>query len=389
MHGDLETLYDAHAHRLYAHCWSLLGDQGAADALRVTLAEAVRYPARGETVLWLHHLTRTVCSERGAFSRHGRPVFAQADADPLLKAVGELSAGHREALLLSAGKWLEFRDIASVLRVSLGTVRELVHEARTALERLVLDALIRGVADPAKHMDVIAAFEKGRLPHLLARRAPTWAPAPLRDQVLTTADPERDEFGRAPAAPAGQLVVIGSEAGTTERRRGGAHRRKAALKAVGGATGVAATVAAGLLMTWPSGGGGAANALGPHDNTRPGPVPAGGVTDEPSKSPGAGKQDPAPTATPTTAKRSPVTEEPTGPDGGSNRPAKPSEPERDTPSAPPATPPTSRQQTPPPPPQKSPEQPPDDDSGSDNPLKPITDIVGGVTSPIVGGLTGR
>ncbi|TDD73281.1 RNA polymerase sigma factor, partial [Actinomadura darangshiensis] len=207
MRGDLETLYDAHAHRLYAHGWSLLGDHGAAGALNDTLTEAVRNPPSGETVLWLHRLTRNVCSRRGAFK--GRPAFAEAATDPLLDAAGALPPEHREALLLSAGEWLGIRDISRVLGVSPGAVRELLHDARTALERLVLDALMRGAADPAKHMDVIAAFEKGRLPHLLARRAPAGAPAPLRDQVLAAADEERDEIGRAPAATSGVLVVIG------------------------------------------------------------------------------------------------------------------------------------------------------------------------------------
>ncbi|TMR06633.1 hypothetical protein ETD83_04045, partial [Actinomadura soli] len=200
MRGDLENLYDAHAHRLYAHCWSLLGDQGAPEALKDTLNEAVRHPPPGDTVLWLHHLARTVCAERGAFSGHSRPVFAGADADPLLTAARNLPADHREALLLSAGEWLAIRDIAGVLRVSADAVRERLHEARTALERVVLDALMRRTTDPTEHMDVIEAFEKGRLPNLLARRAPGFAPAPLRGHVLGE-DDERDEIGHTPSVP--------------------------------------------------------------------------------------------------------------------------------------------------------------------------------------------
>ncbi|MGP4023199.1 RNA polymerase sigma factor [Actinomadura sp. 3N407] len=393
MHGDLETLYDAHAHRLYAHCWSLLGDHGAADALRDTLTRAVRHPPRGETVLWLHQVARAVCAERGAFGGHGRPVFVQAAIDPLLDGIGNMSARHREVLLLSAGKWLEVRDIAGVLRISPDSVRELLYEARGALERFVLDVLIRGTADPGKHMDVIAAFEKGRLPHLLARRASTWAPAPLRDQVLAAADRDSDEFGRAPAehaAPAGPLVVIGSGPDTAapERKRA---RRRAALKGVGGVTGLAATVAAGLMMTWPSADSGTMSALGPHEsNTRPGPVPAGGITDEPgaSESPDAGRNDatPTPAPTPTTEERVPAPEEPARSGGGAIAPATP--PEHDTPSTSSPTPPASRQETPPPE-QESPEPRPDGRSRPDGPLDPITDIVGHLTSPILGGLAGR
>ncbi|TDC14891.1 RNA polymerase sigma factor, partial [Actinomadura bangladeshensis] len=333
MHGDLETLYDAHAHRLYAHCWSLLGDQGAADALRETLTRAMRNPPRGETVLWLHHLARTVCAERGAFGGRGRPVFAQAATDPLLDGIGNLSAGHREALLLSAGQWLEVRDIAAALDISPGSVRELLHEARTALESFVLDVLIRGHADPGEHMDVIAAFEKGRLPHLLARRASIWAPAPLRDQVLAAA--ERDEAGGVqaePVAPADHLVVIDSATEAAAAKRERSRRRRAALKGVGGVTGVAATVAAGLVMTWPSSGGGTLSAIGPHEgSTRPAPVPAGGVTDGTPETPDTGANSAAPTRTPTptTEERAPVTEKPAPSDGGAADPT--TTPEHDAP----------------------------------------------------------
>ncbi|TDB86927.1 hypothetical protein E1264_16380, partial [Actinomadura sp. KC216] len=194
MRGDLENLYDAHAHRLYAHCWSLTGDQGASEALKDTLNEAVAQPPPpGETVLWLHHLARRVCADRGAFSSHSRPVFTGADTDPLLSAARNLPADNREALLLSAGEWLAIRDIAGVLRISADAVRERLHEARTALERVVLDALMRRTADPADHMDVIEAFEKGRLPNLLARRAPAFAPAHLRAELLGE-DEDHGEF---------------------------------------------------------------------------------------------------------------------------------------------------------------------------------------------------
>lgn len=383
MHGDLEALYDAHAHRLYAHCWSLLGDNGAADALRDTFTESVRHTPRGELVLWLHHMARTVCSERGAFGRHGHAVFAGAAADPLLNAAGGLPAHHREALLLAAGEWLDVRDIARVLGVSPGTVRERLHEARTGLERLVLDALMRGAADPAEHMDVIAAFEQGRLPHLLARRAPGLAPAPLRDHVLSADDEPaaHDVIGNEPATPGRPLVVIGSDADDPGRDR----NRHRTLKAVGGVAGVAATIAVGLLMTWPSADEGTVGALGaPNGNTRPAP-PAG--TQAPGATP---PKTAAPDPKPTTEKQAPAREEPPS-TGGGNATGLQKPPERETPPAPPSAtpPPDSRRNTPPPssaPPQQ--EQPPNDGGGHDGPLKPVTDIVDHLTSPILSGLAG-
>lgn len=402
MHGDLGTLYDAHAHRLYAHCWSLLGDRGAADALRDTLTRAMRSEPRGETVLWLHHLARTVCAERGAFNDRGRPYFAQAAADPLLNAVVHLSPGHREVLLLAAGQWLEVRDIAKVLGTSQASVRQLLHNARTALENFVLDVLIRGNADPGDNMEVIEAFEKGRLPNLLARRAGTWAPAPLREQVLAAADHEDEEAGARDEN--GQLVVIDTAPEIISSKRARSRRRKAALKGVGGVAGVAATVAAGLVMTWPSGGEGTLSALGPHEGTtRPGPVPSEGATDEPggTQSPENGRNKTAakpPAPTPTTKERAPVTDDPTlsgngspsgGSGGGSGGGAAPSiTPEQESPSTAPAPPPTSRQKPSSPPPEQSPEPSPSE-RPSQNPVKPITDLVGHLTSPILGGLAPR
>ncbi|TYB46274.1 RNA polymerase sigma factor [Actinomadura chibensis] len=383
MHGDLEALYDAHAHRLYAHCWSLVGDRGAADALRDTLTEAVRQTPQGELVLFLHHLARTVCSERGAFSRHGHALFAPADTDPLLNAAGRMPAQQREALLLAAGEWLDVRDIARVVGIAPGAVRERLHEARTGLERLVLDALMRGAADPAEHMDVIAAFEQGRLPHLLARRAPGLAPAPLRDHVLG-ADDEYDVIGDEPVTPGRPLVVIGADGAD----RGRSRRRKA-LKGVGGVAGVAATVAVGLLMTWPSADEGTVNALGPPDGgTRPGTT--GGV-DGGTERPGAAPTTAAPDPRPTTEKQKLAAAEPPRTDGG-NATGLQKSPERETPSAPSTPPPDSRQQPPPPasaPPKQQQPPPPDDGAHRDNPLKPVTDIVDHLATPILSGLAGQ
>ncbi|NVI86416.1 sigma-70 family RNA polymerase sigma factor, partial [Actinomadura sp. BRA 177] len=184
MRGDLGSLYDAHADRLYAYCWSLVGDQLAAAALGDTFSAAVHQPPRGDRVLWLYSLSRTACAERGAFtgelSAGGRTLFA--DADPLLRVAAGLRSDHREVLLLWAGEWLEPHDIARVLGIAPDTVAQLLGAARTRLERAVLDILMRGTVQP--QLDMIAAFEKGRLPQLLARRAPAHAPGWLRDRVL-------------------------------------------------------------------------------------------------------------------------------------------------------------------------------------------------------------
>ncbi|MFD0541245.1 RNA polymerase sigma factor [Actinomadura luteofluorescens] len=85
MGGDLGSLYDAHADRLYAYCWSLVGDQLAAAAVGDTFSAAVHQPPRGDSVLWLYSLSRTACAERGAFT--GEPgLGAAAGRGPLFAA---------------------------------------------------------------------------------------------------------------------------------------------------------------------------------------------------------------------------------------------------------------------------------------------------------------
>ncbi|MEV4255006.1 sigma factor-like helix-turn-helix DNA-binding protein, partial [Spirillospora sp. NPDC049652] len=138
MRGDAGSLYDAHAVRLYAHGWSLLGDDAAA-AVQDAFVAAVRHPPRGDTVLWMYGLSRTAATSRGAFDRPWH--VASGEADPLLRAAAALRAEQREALLLEAGEWLETPDIAHVLGLAPDTVRQLLHAARTRLERGVLDAL--------------------------------------------------------------------------------------------------------------------------------------------------------------------------------------------------------------------------------------------------------
>jgi DNA-directed RNA polymerase specialized sigma24 family protein len=276
MRGDLGSLYDAHAARLYAYCWSLVGDQLAAAAVGDTFAAAVHQPPRGDSVLWLYSLSRTACAERGAFGAMpgGLPF---ADPDPLVRAAGSLRADHREVLLLWAGEWLEIPDIARVLGLAPDTVGQLLNAARSRLERAVLDTLMRGTAGP--QLELIAAFEKGRLPRLLAKRAPAQAPGWLREQVLAACEAEADRPLPSVAAPS-PLVVIG-DAGRKPRERRGVWS-----KGLGAAAGVAASAAAviGLLVSWPTAKGGGAASLVPtagSGRTDPASAKTTKVTDTP------------------------------------------------------------------------------------------------------------
>ncbi|QKW34593.1 hypothetical protein HUT06_11595 [Actinomadura sp. NAK00032] len=394
MRGDLGSLYDAHADRLYAYCWSLVGDQRAAAALGDTFSAAVHQPPRGDRVLWLYSLSRTACADRGAFTgelaTQGGMLFA--DPDPLLRAAAGLRADHREVLLLWAGEWLEPHDIARVLGIAPDTVVQLLGASRARLERAVLDLLMRGTTEP--RLDLISAFEKGRLPQLLARRAPARAPAWLRDRVLAACEEEATRPLPSVAAPS-PLVVIGSE------RKDRGERPKRGIsggvsKGFGAAAGVAASAAAviGLLVSWPAAkGGSGATSLVPtasNGQTNPASATTSGVPRHPL--PGLTGSERAKGGSPT-ASENPVTSAYDGPPrqaGGTTgtpggpapaptspagRPAPEKKPATDTPSRPeqPSTPPeepTTPPSTPPTTP-SDPTTPPDD--GSTPPATPPTD----------------
>ncbi|MFG1999121.1 hypothetical protein ACGFNU_08235 [Spirillospora sp. NPDC048911] len=285
MRGDPGTLYDAHAARLYAYCWSLVGDDAAA-AVTDTFAATVQHPPRGDGVLWMYALARSTCVERGALDRGFALASAASAADPVLRAAGSLRADHREMLLLHDGEWLEIDDIARVLGIAPDTARQLLNVARQRFERAVLDVLMRETGPQS--LEIIAAFEKGTLPRLLARRAPDQPPAWLREHVLTAFEGELT--GPLPGiATSNPVVVIGSEAASKGRTR----RRAKSITAI---TGVAASAAAaaGLLVSWPAAGDGASSLV---------PTEGSGNTDSTSSLPAThpnqtGTSSPSSTGTP-------------------------------------------------------------------------------------------
>ncbi|MBO2450458.1 hypothetical protein J4573_25370 [Actinomadura barringtoniae] len=393
MRGEPDALYDAHAARLYAYCWSLVGDQAAA-AVADTFASTVQHPPRGDTVLWMYALARHACVDRGALDR----AFGMSgDADPLLRAASTLRADHREVLFLLAGEWLEINDIARVLGIAPDTVRQLMGVARTRLERAVLDTLMRRPGETSPHhMDVIAAFEKGTLPRLLARRAPIRPPEWLRDQVLTAVEGEQAQPMTALVAP-NPVVVIGSEVARTSTGR-----RK--LKGFGAVSAMAASVAAaiGLIVSWqPIKGGNAASLVptsgkGTPETTSSQPAPRpnqndehgtgnGRVTTSPSDRPetpdesasappsqgdgGSGGGAPTQPAPSHRAPSTPGTPTPDPTDPGPSDPGTP--PPSETPTDPPSQTPTDPPSTTPPP-SEDPTTPPTEDPPSSTPADPPT-----------------
>jgi DNA-directed RNA polymerase specialized sigma24 family protein len=264
-HGDAtETLYDAHAPRLYAYCWSLVGDE-APEALKDTFIAATRLgPARGDELLWLYALARAACLRRDALGR----VHSDArHADPLRQAAACLRSDHREVLLLSAGLWLKAPDIARLVGVAPDTVGQLIQAARTRLERAVLDALMhRPTTD--RHDDIIAAFEQGRLPTLLARRVPAEPPAGLRADVLTAVTRALPaETGPLQVTTPGSAPLVVLDAQRDHKADGTARRRVKGAAEISAIAAAAAT-AAGLFVAWggagdqPGGGGLAAPQTG-------------------------------------------------------------------------------------------------------------------------------
>jgi DNA-directed RNA polymerase specialized sigma24 family protein len=387
-----QRLYDAHAARLHAYCWSLVGDH-AAEALQDTFATAGRLGApRGDAVPWLYALARAACFRHGA---REQAFGSRDDPDPLRRAASLLRIEHREVLVLSAGEWLDTRGIARLLGLAPGTVLDLIQAARSELERAVLDTLLHEPMTTRRD-DVITAFEKGELPQLLAGRAPAQPPTVLRAQVLadanvavpepyppavedpgTLADPEvRD------VAEPGPLVLIGSvpdqaTAETATIRR----RAKRAVEAAGLAA--AAAAAAGVFVAWPFSGGGSAGggltalipgAAGTYRATSTetstlGHHPAITTSVPLAYVPG---MSPAPPAVVPQGTGLPLASGPTAgpprprPSVTSGRPSStptspPSTPPPSSPSRPPSTPPTSTPTPPPPPPSETPSTPPTQD----------------------------
>ncbi|MFI0451690.1 RNA polymerase sigma factor [Actinomadura sp. 6N118] len=393
MRGDPGTLYDAHAARLYAYCWSLVGDDAAA-AVTDTFAATVQHPPRGDSVLWLYALARSACIERGALDR-GFVLSGDASGnDPLLRAAGTLRADHREVLLLEAGEWLEIPDIARVVGIAPDTARQLLNVARVRFERAVLDGLMRGAGSQSsagsQSMDIIAAFEKGTLPQLLARRVPDQPPAWLRDHTLAAFEGELT--GPLPGiVTTNPVVVIGS--GNTSK--GGPRRKAKSITAVAGIA-ASAAAAAGLLVSWPVAKGGGASSLLPTGGSgttestsdRPATQPNQTTTDRPGTtgkdggtvtpgqgsaplpSTGDGGGTPTTQPVPTRPGTTPAPEKgkPSPPEKSPSPPEEtPTVPPQESPSEPPTTPPTEDPGTQDPTPTEPTENPPAPPTGEPSP----------------------
>jgi RNA polymerase sigma factor (sigma-70 family) len=158
---ELERLYARYAQRVFRYSLRFLRDPNEAeDALQTTFLFALRALRRGVRPrlesAWLLAIARNVCLSRvQASQRRGRVEVAcdahilqetSASADrlhdemiSLEAAMVELSHVQRHAILLREWQGLSYREIATVLGLSLAAVETHIFRARRALARL-LDA---------------------------------------------------------------------------------------------------------------------------------------------------------------------------------------------------------------------------------------------------------
>jgi RNA polymerase sigma-70 factor (ECF subfamily) len=148
-------IFDRHWVEIAAFCASRAGSAGedvAAEAFRIAFDRRARFADRTGAGIrpWLYGIATNLLrhhfrdAERGARAHRrsgGRHVPDVADdalgrleaerlGPQLARALGELPAGERDALLLLAWAGLEYEEIAQALDVPLGTVRSRIHRAR-------------------------------------------------------------------------------------------------------------------------------------------------------------------------------------------------------------------------------------------------------------------
>jgi RNA polymerase sigma-70 factor (ECF subfamily) len=157
-----EGLFDRHHDRIWRYLTRLGGTACADDLASEVFLVAFRRratfdPERGSVSSWLYGIATNLARTRARSRTRGERAVARLQAlpaaGPLLEddvaardaahraigAIDQLSAEHREVLVLSVWEELEYTAIADVLGVETGTVRSRLHRARAHLREL-LDA---------------------------------------------------------------------------------------------------------------------------------------------------------------------------------------------------------------------------------------------------------
>ncbi len=99
---------------------------------------------------WLRarsHMPKVVVSDRQSTTRQEQPGFGQSEShlasdretiDRVYKAISALPDEQRMAVVMHCLEDMSYREIASAMRCSVGTVKSRIHAARLALKREVL-----------------------------------------------------------------------------------------------------------------------------------------------------------------------------------------------------------------------------------------------------------
>jgi RNA polymerase sigma-70 factor (ECF subfamily) len=163
--GDLaafETIYQAHAGRLYSVACRVLGNPtDAEDLLQEIFLAAHRKleTFRGESALgtWLYRLAMNLCLDhlRSRATRSGQLTDALDDEYglndsgsrrlaertvakmDLERAMAQLPEGCRTAFVLHDVEGLEHREVAAILGIAEGTSKSQVHKARMRLRAML------------------------------------------------------------------------------------------------------------------------------------------------------------------------------------------------------------------------------------------------------------
>jgi RNA polymerase sigma-70 factor (ECF subfamily) len=160
--GAFEQLYYLHNRRVFSLCLRMLGNSNHAEDLTQEVFFQVYRKIgsfRGDSAFttWLHRLTvnqvlmhfrkRGVklehTSEEGDFTNVTETPLGSTrrvslvDRLALEKAIGELPAGYRTVFLLHDVEGYEHEEIATMLKVSIGTSKSQLHKARMRLRELL------------------------------------------------------------------------------------------------------------------------------------------------------------------------------------------------------------------------------------------------------------
>lgn len=151
--GAFHELVDRHADRLFRLARTLVGNSSdAEDVLQETLIGAFRglkgFEARASVKTWL---TRILVIQAARFRRRKKVAepISETQAGTRDQAAGveakidvqaalqEISADHRQVIVLRELEKMSYEEIAEVLEVPQGTVESRLHRARTALREIL------------------------------------------------------------------------------------------------------------------------------------------------------------------------------------------------------------------------------------------------------------